>query len=29
MTHLKKVRAVEHLVLLAQLAPLQIMNPAN
>jgi len=28
-THLKKVKAVEHLVLLAQLAPLQIMNPAT
>lgn len=29
LTHLKKVKAVEHSVLLAQLAPLQIMNPAN
>jgi hypothetical protein len=28
-THLKKVKAVEHLVLLAQLAPLQIMTPAT
>ena len=29
LAHLKKVKAVEHLVLLAQLAPLQIMNPAT
>lgn len=27
--HLKKAKAVEHLVLLAQLVPLQIMNPAT
>jgi hypothetical protein len=27
LTHLKKVKAVEHLVLLAQLAPLEVMTP--